>query len=53
MGYLAFLKNRWLFWLSPPNAPERHPTAASRCHSLPIAANGYESQLCAPFIKSY
>lgn len=63
VGYLAFLKNRWLFWLSPPNAPERPRTppdatqrlriAASRCHSLPLAANGYESQLFAPFIKSY
>lgn len=52
MGYLAFLKNRWLFSLSPPDAPERprtppdapgrHPTAANRCQSLPLAATRSE-----------
>ena len=38
VGYLAFLKNRWLFWLSPPNAPERPRTAANRCQSQRMGA---------------
>lgn len=31
VAFLAFLKNRWLFWLSPPNGCESLPLAASRC----------------------
>ena len=42
VGYLAFLKNRWLFWLSPPNAPERPRTPPNGCESLPLAANRSE-----------
>nr|DAN31898.1 MAG TPA: hypothetical protein [Caudoviricetes sp.] len=53
VGYLAFLKNRWLFWLSPPDAPERPRTPPNGCEWVRIAANRYQSQLCAPFIKSY
>lgn len=47
VGFLAFLKNHWVFWLfrfqSPPNGTDRPRTGASGSDWLPIVATGYAS----------